>query len=78
MRRAGDLGIRARADDRSDLGLHMALDHGLRGPAALFAPNERYLGAELNVDIDDREAGTGDRGPGKRLAQALVPARACP
>ena len=55
VRRARDLRVRARADDRAELDLHVPLDHRLRRAAAFLAPDERHLGAELDVGVDDRQ-----------------------
>src|SRR6476619_3387468 len=55
VRRACNLAVRARADDRADLDLHVALDDRLRRAAALLAPDDRDLVAELHVVVHDRK-----------------------
>src|SRR5919106_2321424 len=53
--RAGDLRVRTRTHDRADLDLLVPLDDRPRRAAALLAPDERDLVADLDVVVDDRE-----------------------
>src|SRR6187399_1982534 len=53
--RAGDLAVRAGTDDRTQLGLHVALDDRLGRTASLLAPHERDLRPDLDLGIDHRQ-----------------------
>src|ERR1051325_5641073 len=55
VRRAGDLGVRHRADGDANLGLLVRLDGALLRAAVLLAPHQRELFANLDIRIDDAE-----------------------
>src|SRR6516225_6338982 len=55
VRLARDLRVRHRAHDRTHLELLVRLDRNLLRAAVLLAPDQRHLGADLDVRIDDAE-----------------------